>query len=299
MSNISIRVRLPEAPDEYVVKEERIILWDRILGVVFMAIIALAAVYFVFIFDWSVSENQATSNPEIIAADDAREVMVTDTSTENAQAFAEPPLVELKETDLKDETLAQAAESVDQSALEKRESLNPKQAEMAASNPVDIKEQKAKTLPAAKLNVAVKPEVIIENTALKQTLAPATTVKKLATKNAEVHVHSPKVKSAIITREMKNRAPGAALADVVDVAEGELLTVYFYTEFDGLAKQALHFDWFQNGKRRARVKIRPIEENIGSYSSKYITHRMTGDWSVKVSTAAGEKLASAKFKVVN
>lgn len=303
MSNISIRVRLPEAPEEYVVKEERIILWDRILGVVFMGIIALAAVYFVFVFDWSASEEEAlnlqdATNSELISAMSPEDEV--DTLLENARELAAPRAAELKAADLNEKALTQMTAPAVQSAASKiAADSQPKQAKTVVNKPVEIIKQQAAELPVVSSKLAEKPQVNIEAAAPKQPVATSAAIKNLSTKNAEVNVHSLKVKSAIITREMKNRAPGAALADIVHVAESELLTVYFYAEFDGLAKQTLHFDWFQNGKRRARVKIRPLEENIGNYSSKYITHRMTGDWSVSVSTASGEKLASAEFKVVN
>ncbi len=304
MSNISIRVRLPEAPEEYVVKEERIILWDRILGVVFMGIIALAAVYFVFVFDWSSSKDQAAANLQESANSELISTISpegeVDTLLENARELAAPQVTELKATGLNNKALTQTtAPAVHSAASKIAADLQPKQAKAVGNKPVETSKQQAAGLPVTNSKPAENARVNIEEAAPKQTLAASTAVKTLSTKNAEVNVHSLEVKSAIITREMKNRAPGAALADVVYVTEGELLTVYFYTEFDGLAKQTLHFDWFQNGKRRARVKIRPLEENIGNYSSKYITHRMTGDWSVSVSTASGEKLASAKFKVVN
>ena len=304
MSNISIRVRLPEAPEEYVVKEERIILWDRILGVVFMGIIALAAVYFVFVFDWSSSKDQAASNLQESANSELISAMSpegeVDAPLENSRELAAPQSTEINATDLNEKALTQVARPAVQSAASKKAAdLQPKQAKTVVNKPDEITNPQTAELPVTNSKPAESAHVNIEEAAPKQTVATSTAVKTLSTKNAEVNVHSLKVKSAIITREMKNRAPGTALADVVYVAEGELLTVYFYTEFDGLAKQTLHFDWFQNGKRRARVKIRPLEENIGNYSSKYITHRMTGDWSVSVSTASGEKLASATFKVVN
>lgn len=304
MSNISIRVRLPEAPEEYVVKEERIILWDRILGVVFLGVIALAAAYFVFVFDWSTSEEPTAANLQESANSELISTMSpegeVDAPLENTRELAASQPTELKATDLNNKALTQTTAPAVQNAVTKKTAdLQPKQAEVVVNKPVEITKQQADQSPVANAKPAEMPQVNIEAAAPKQAVATSAAIKNMSTKNAEVNVHSLKVKSAIITRDMKNRAPGAALADVVYVTEGELLTVYFYTEFDGLAKQTLHFDWFQNGKRRARVKIRPLEENIGNYSSKYITHRMTGDWSVSVSTASGEKLASAEFKVVN
>lgn len=293
MSNISIRVKLPEAPEEYVVKEERVILWDRILSVAFMGVILLAVIYFVFVFDWSSTEPTKVSGSESFS----EQALAKHNFAVTTGDISEPKTDEgiAKTPIIKTEPVSQA--------------LTPK-APLSTPETVKITAQSKpavlpKVEPAEQAVVIAKTQDAFaaesgKTADIRGEVAPIEAPNKLLSVTpAAVNVHSPKVKQALITREMKNRKPGDPLSDVVYVTEGELLTVYFYAEFDGLAKQTLHFDWFQNGKRRARVRIRPLEENIGNYSSKYITHRMTGDWSVSVNTASGEKLASANFKVVN
>lgn len=297
MSNISIRVKLPEAPEEYVVKEERFILWDRVLSAAFMAIIALAAVYFVFIFAWSDS-GQAPS-PQETAVVDTPAIPALEATTKieaiaqnDAEQLAVPAAVEREPAEVaaspqapNQEIAATAAPVAVTPAAEPAAVVNSAETLRSAAQ-----KEAAAIIPAVGVEAA---SVAVPSVNTAQIVAP------ISSKPAQVAILSEKVQRAVITREMSNRIAGASLSEVVRVKESELLTVYFYTEFDGLKKQTLYYDWYQNGKRRARVTIRPLEENIGNYSSKYITHRMTGDWSVSVSTAAGEKLATAKFEVVN
>ena len=96
---------------------------------------------------------------------------------------------------------------------------------------------------------------------------------------------------------MKARQPANNAAAVLHVPDGELLTVYFFTELKGLRKQTVHYDWFRNDKRVARVKIRPRFDTTGNFSSKYIDGNMLGRWRVVAKTAAGEMLAAANFEV--
>lgn len=289
MSNISIRVKLPEAPEEYVVKEERIILWDRVLSAAFMAIIALAAVYFVFIFAWPDRSSQSSAI-EQSAVVEAPAIEATTKIATTAQKDAE-------------QLAAAVAVEREPATVTPNQEITATAAPVAvtsAAEPVAVvNSAEALRSPAQKEAAAIIPIVGVEATAVAAPSVNTAQVAQISSKPAQVTILSEKVQRAVITREMSNRIPGAPLSEVVRVNESELLTVYFYTEFDGLKKQTLYYDWYQNGKRRARVTIRPLEENIGNYSSKYITHRMTGDWSVSVSTASGEKLAAAKFEAVN
>lgn len=295
MSNISIRVKLPEAPEEYVVKEERIILWDRVLSAAFMTIIALAAVYFVFIFAWpdSSSQSSAIEQSAVVEAPALEATTkIATTAQKDAEQLAVPVAVEREPAAV---TASPQTPNQEVAATAAPVAVTP------AAEPVAVVHSaEALRSPAQKEAAAIIPAVGVEAASVAvPSVNTAQIVAPISSKPAQVAILSEKVQRAVITREMNNRIAGAPLSEVVRVNENELLTVYFYTEFDGLKKQTLYYDWYQNGKRRARVTIRPLEENIGNYSSKYITHRMTGDWSVSVSTATGEKLATAKFEVVN
>lgn len=288
MSNISIRVKLPEAPEEYVVKEERIILWDRVLQVVFIAVIALAAIYFAFHF-WHLrsGDDQQTDVLQQATASLENAVQTSDQPPKTQQTFDALPEKTMASTkvNLEQGAPAVAPKPMPVEALVQRDVESPKSAE------VEFKQ--AQVTPVGDRGSVAQPAL--------QKVITHPTVTKAVSKiiPAQVDVLSSAVKRAVITREMNNRKPGTELPQTVLVKDGKLLTVYFYTEFEGLEKQTLYYDWYQNDKRRARVKIRPLEENIGNYSSKYITHRMTGLWRVEVSTASGEALARSEFTVVN
>ena len=104
---------------------------------------------------------------------------------------------------------------------------------------------------------------------------------------------------AAISDEQNKRRPGRALPAALHFEEGvDLLTVYFFTEYQGLKRQWVYHDWYRNGKREARVRLRPHLDEFSTFSSKYIDRNMRGAWQVKVVTEKDEVLAQAEFKVM-
>lgn len=115
---------------------------------------------------------------------------------------------------------------------------------------------------------------------------------------APVKIHSEKILQARLTTELENRSPVSDAPSTLAVDAEKLLTVYFFTEISGYRATPIFFNWYQDKKRVARVRVRPLNDTTQILSSKYINHQMTGDWRVELVSQAGETLAESQFTIV-
>lgn len=264
LTNLSIRVNIPEEK-EYVVKKEVEILWGRIWGagigvLVFIGVIVGA----LLAFGSDDAAFQPVKSPELRVAD---------------KFIAEAPVAPVKIV-----PVAVAGVVKPLPAEVPVVTMSPGLQSQGVASNIDM------TTPALVAEVAPL-EIIEAKVEVAQTLAASDLVP------ATVATHSEHLLRAALTTEMKGRQPAKGAPAVLQVSQGELLTVYFFTELKGLRKQTVHYDWFRNEKRVARVKIRPRFDTTGNFSSKYIDRNMRGQWRVVAKTAGGELLATAQFEV--
>lgn len=136
----------------------------------------------------------------------------------------------------------------------------------------------------------------------KQSIAGATASAEISNEQtatkAPVKIHSEKILQARLTTELENRSPISDAPDTLAVNAEKLLTVYFFTEISGYRATPIFFNWYQDKKRVARVRVRPLNDTTQILSSKYINHQMTGDWRVELVSQAGETLAESQFTIV-
>ena len=270
LTNLSIRVNIPEEK-EYVVKEEVVILWGRIWAAA-GALLLVVALLVVLLLNMAGSETTPAAQT------------VVDVDVDVPAAPLEAATVEAPSA------VATTAKAVPQAV-----------ADPLAKAPLSLVD--------TAVNVAVVPaqpsaaskelaaEAVTEPVAVAPVDAAVTAPVAKTFKPAIVSSSSEHLLRAALATEMKARQPANNAAAVLHVPDGELLTVYFFTELKGLRKQTVHYDWFRNDKRVARVKIRPRFDTTGNFSSKYIDGNMLGQWRVVAKTAAGEMLAAANFEV--
>ncbi len=119
-----------------------------------------------------------------------------------------------------------------------------------------------------------------------------------STKNAKLELFSSKIKNAALSQHINKRQPGAPLPSVISMEGNQLITVYFFANYENLKGTWIHHEWYLNDKRVARVKARPHKQLFNAYASKYIDQNMKGNWQVKVVTEDKTLLATAAFEVV-
>ncbi|HEY7773316.1 MAG TPA: DUF2914 domain-containing protein [Marinagarivorans sp.] len=297
LTNLSIRVNIPEEK-EYKVKEETVVLWERVIfaGLLMVAIIAGGVALLV----WPTDDKAPValgSNPSEPVSAPLQSVLQPSDSVGGQQVNKQQAL---------DVGVVQA---VGTTAKAKVQLVEPR----TDTAPV----AKTPPIPAPALSQA-EPSVTVDSGTDERLLAnraaeASALVDKESVKDADdtqrdsppavdlplaqVNSHSKHMLRAALATAVSGREPGNNAAAVLYVPKDQLLTVYFFTELDGLRKQTVHYDWFRNDKRVARVKIRPRFDTTGNFSSKYINTQMLGQWRVTAQTADGELLASARFEV--
>lgn len=105
------------------------------------------------------------------------------------------------------------------------------------------------------------------------------------------------VARAQFASDVVNREPVDQLSSKLTIPEGGLLKVYLFLELTQLKGETVYYDWYRNGKRSARVRIKIGQQQAPVASSKFIDRNMTGDWEVRVSTESGKQIGTFPFTV--
>ena len=269
LTNLSIRVNIPEEK-EYVVKEEVVILWGRIWAAAGSLLLVVALLVALLL---NMAGSETTPAAQTVVD------VVPAAPLEAATVEAPSPV-------------ASAAKVMPQAVVEPLTEAKAPLSQVDA--PVNVTVAPVQPNAASKGQAA---ETVVEPVAVAPVDAAVTVPVTKTFKPADVSSSSEHLLRAALATQMKAREPANNAAAILHVPEGELLTVYFFTELKGLRKQTVHYDWFRNDKRVARVKIRPRFDTTGNFSSKYIDGNMLGQWRVVAKTAAGEMLAAANFEV--
>jgi hypothetical protein len=101
----------------------------------------------------------------------------------------------------------------------------------------------------------------------------------------------------VITDAVKAREPVGGISDIVrDSNNNNIITVYAWSDVQGLKGSSLRYRWIRDGSAVANVTIDVWSNRWRSYSSKFITENMRGSWRVELSNAEGELLAFTEFE---
>lgn len=119
----------------------------------------------------------------------------------------------------------------------------------------------------------------------------------LAQTQSDIEILSSHILRAQLSNEIQDREPVDVASAVIPMNDEGLVTVYLFTELEGLQGQTVYYDWYRGEKREARVALRPHLSSMRAYASKFIDRHMLGEWRVEVQTAAGEPLAQGDFEV--
>ncbi|MDX1755066.1 MAG: DUF2914 domain-containing protein [Marinobacter sp.] len=115
---------------------------------------------------------------------------------------------------------------------------------------------------------------------------------------AEARILSPHLSRVQLTSALEEKEPVDQLPARVEMNGNGLLRVYLFTETRDLQGQVVYHDWHREGRRVARIAIRPYSDHMRASSSKYIDRHMLGHWRVEVVSVEGAQLAWGDFDVV-
>lgn len=107
---------------------------------------------------------------------------------------------------------------------------------------------------------------------------------------------SAQVERFMLTNGIAKREPQAGIEAIrPDSADNDMVTVYAFSEVSGLQGQTLRYRWSRNGKVIATVKVGVGGNSWRSYSSKFVSSTMQGNWRVELLDASDEVLAFREF----
>jgi hypothetical protein len=110
-------------------------------------------------------------------------------------------------------------------------------------------------------------------------------------------IRSPRVERFVLTNGVENREPLAGIEAIrPDPGNSDMVTVYAFSEVSGLRGQTLRYRWLHNGKAVATVKVGVGGNSWRSYSSKFVTSAMTGNWRVELLGGDNQVLAFREFE---
>jgi hypothetical protein len=108
---------------------------------------------------------------------------------------------------------------------------------------------------------------------------------------------SAQVERFMLTDGIAKREPQAGIEAIrPDSANNDMVTVYAFSEVSGLQGQTLRYRWSRDGKVVATVKVGVGGNSWRSYSSKFVSSAMQGNWRVELLDASGAVLAFREFE---
>jgi len=113
--------------------------------------------------------------------------------------------------------------------------------------------------------------------------------------STEVPVVDARVARAQLTSAVKDREPVDRLPSSIQVSDGRLARIVFFSEVRDLAGQTLSHRWEHRGETVAEVSFIIGSDTWRMHSAKRVTAAMTGEWRVVVVDEVGTELASVPF----
>lgn len=90
------------------------------------------------------------------------------------------------------------------------------------------------------------------------------------------------VERSQLTDMIEQREPQAELGEIIELKEGELKKVFFFTHITHLANQQITHRWLYQGIEKAAVTLNIGSDSWRTYSSKILPSYWPGEWQVQV-----------------
>ncbi len=295
----NLKVRVNMAPDDIVKPKapEPKYHWGRII----LALLVFLALFWMAfkLVSWLLTPTEPA--PEVVVESATVDLEVTPEPGPGAIA-AEPEI----------ETVAPPAVSEPIVVAQPAESMEPAPAVEQAA-PVTAAKPEAQSASTSQPASTSEPASISEPAAVVETPAataadPVDTVTEPADvaspavadsllKPGEGGILSAQVERFMLTNGIAKREPQAGIEAIrPDSANNDMVTVYAFSEVSGLQGQTLRYRWSRDGKVVATVKVGVGGNSWRSYSSKFVSSTMQGNWRVELLDASGEVLAFREFE---
>ena len=109
---------------------------------------------------------------------------------------------------------------------------------------------------------------------------------------------SDKVTRMQLAASMQGLEPGPPIHLPIRLGQGQVRTIYFFTELRGLNGRSVLHRWEWNGRVMQERQLQPASQSWRTYTGMGITGDMKGSWRVSaVDAASGKILAEQRFNV--
>ncbi len=111
---------------------------------------------------------------------------------------------------------------------------------------------------------------------------------------ADTSIQSIDIKRFVLAAAVRDKEPVGTLADIT-LNRDNTATLYAYSEVVNRKDDTLRYVWTLNGRKVAEVKVPVWSNRWRSYSSKFVTENMKGEWRVELRDKGGKVLAGSDF----
>ena len=250
----------PQEPLEY----HSIYHWDRIIGVIALAIISVAILGY-FAISSLISINEPTPSATTISSE-------TSISPEKKATPASKPAI---------------SKPPNKTRTTQHEKLATTKTETEA-----VTKEKLTATPLIPMDSKTESLISQANTDL-SAASPSAGSRQL--NPPIITIHSDDINRAVFTHTLKNKEPNSIIDDTVTLDEGGLSRVYFFTDIKDRAGDTFSHTWYRNGKKIVKVRTPIGSDTWRCSSSKYLDKNMEGEWVVKVIDKKGNLVASGAF----
>lgn len=103
---------------------------------------------------------------------------------------------------------------------------------------------------------------------------------------------------ARLSRGILEKEPFGEVVSPVRAKADEAITLYFFTELEGMRGQRVSHQWLREGKLVFEKSLILKANNMRFHTSKLLTRHMLGHWQVQLTDARGRILHSESFELI-
>lgn len=103
---------------------------------------------------------------------------------------------------------------------------------------------------------------------------------------------------ARLSRGILEKEPFGEVVSPVRAKADEAITLYFFTELEGMRGQRVSHQWLREGKLVFEKSLILKANNMRFHTSKLLTRHMLGHWQVQLTDARGKILHSESFELI-
>jgi hypothetical protein len=137
-----------------------------------------------------------------------------------------------------------------------------------------------------------------ESPATSESGADASPGRKAAPENLPAPATAAQLVRAQFAWGIKDKEPTAVIASPAILQSGNSVTLYFFSEFNGMQGRTVSHRWSRNGRVALIKDFQVAGEHWRVFSSKQLNTKLLGEWKVTIRDDKGENLGEFVLNVL-